>query len=247
MAVRTVRRWWSSNAEPAVELVENVLDDRIQLVRDLRLALALAGSLPGLADDDLEHAGQRGSLQPGDLPRDGGGVANGGGQGSSQAVDQFQRQPVDGRANGRQVAEFAPPQLRRDVADTGDGGEDEVADGSGRGGAGRPDADQLAQPVLDLSLAVGDQVFLGRKVVVDGLLSDLGRARHVGDGDLLITALSEQAGGSVSDMSPGPLLLALAQSGADHASKFSEGALGPDCTLQPGFGPLIRKLPRGPL
>src|SRR5580704_11221007 len=241
MAVRTVRRWWSRNAEPAVELVEKVLDDRIQLVGDLRLALALAGSLPGLADDDLEHAGQRGSLQPGDLQRDGGGVADSGGQGSGQAVGQLQLQPVDGRANGRQVAEFAPPELRRDVADIGDGGEDEVADGSGRGDAGRPGADQLAQPVLDLSLAVGDQVFLGRKVVVDGLLGDLGSARHVGDGDLLIAALGEQAGGSVSDVPPGPLLLALAQSGAAHASKFSEGARSSDCTLQWGFASLIRK------
>src|SRR4029077_3389785 len=97
-------------------------------------------------------------------------VAEGGGEGSGQAVGQPHRQPVDGRANSRQVAEFAPPQFRRDVADIGDGGEDEVADGSGCGGAVRPGADQLTQPVLDLSFAVGDQVFLGRKVVVDGLL-----------------------------------------------------------------------------
>jgi hypothetical protein len=46
-------------------------------------------------------------------------------------------------------------------------------------------------------------------------------------------------------MPPGPLLLALAQSGADHASKFSEGARGPDCTLQPGFGPLVRQATLG--
>jgi len=56
------------------------------------------------------------------------------------------------------------------------------------------------------------------------LLGDLGGARNVGDGDLLVAALGEQAGGSVSDVPPGPLLLALAQSGADHTGKFSESA-----------------------
>src|SRR5450755_2203715 len=89
------------DAEPAVEFVEDVVDDRIELVSDLRLTLAVTGALAGFADDDLEYAGQRDPLQPGDLQRDGGGVADGTGEGGGLAVGQLQRQPVDGRADGR--------------------------------------------------------------------------------------------------------------------------------------------------
>ena len=78
----------------------------------------------------------------------------------------------------------------------------------------RPGADQVAQPVLDLLLAIGDQLLLDRKVVVDGLLGDLGLACHVGDGDVLVAALGEQAASSVGDELAGARLLELAQCGA---------------------------------
>jgi hypothetical protein len=94
---------------------------------------------------------------------------------------------VDGRADGRQVAEFAAPLIRRDGPDPGGGLQDVVADGGRRGDAGRPGPDQVIQPVLYLLLAVGDQLLLGPEVVVDGLLSiftSLGkgafRTAHVG-------------------------------------------------------------------
>jgi ribosomal protein S18 acetylase RimI-like enzyme len=50
-------RYW--NAQPAVEFVEELLNNPKQLVGDLRLALAFAGALAGLADDDLQYPGQR--------------------------------------------------------------------------------------------------------------------------------------------------------------------------------------------
>ena len=129
----------------------------MQLVGDLRLALALEGAPAGFADDDLEHGGERDPLQPGDLWRDGGGVADGAGQDSRLAAGQLQQQPADGRADGGQVAELAAPELRRDAGDPGDGLKDEVADGSRRSRGGRPGADQVNQPVLDLLLAIGDK------------------------------------------------------------------------------------------
>ena len=48
------------------------------------------------------------------------------GQGGGLAVGQLQRQPMDGRTDGRQVAELAMPELRRDAADPGDGFKDEA-------------------------------------------------------------------------------------------------------------------------
>jgi hypothetical protein len=80
----------------------------------------------------------------------------------------------------------------------------------------RPGPDQLAHPLLDLLIAIGDQLLLGRKVVVDGLLGDLGLARHVSHGDILIAALSEQASGGIGDELTGACPLALAQPGASH-------------------------------
>src|ERR1700730_2173990 len=120
------------NAEPAVELVQQVLDHWIQLVGDLRLALAFAGAPPGLADDDLEHASQRDPLQRGDLRRDRGGVADGRGDGGGLAAGPLPSQPAHSRADGRQVAQLAPPLLRRDVADPGDKPQHEFAGGSRR-------------------------------------------------------------------------------------------------------------------
>jgi hypothetical protein len=54
---------------------------------------------------------------------------------------------------------------------------------------------------------------------VDGLLGNLGRARHVGDSDVLMAAFGEQAGGGVRYESPRTRLLALAQSAALHPVK----------------------------
>jgi len=73
---------------------------------------------------------------------------------------------VDGRADGRQVAELAAPELRRDAANPGDGLKDEVADGSRRSNGERPGADQVTQPILDLLLAIGDQLLLGPEVPI---------------------------------------------------------------------------------
>ena len=47
--------------------------------------------------------------------------------------------------------------------------------------------------VLDLLIAVGDQLVLGREVVVDGLFGDLGFTRNIADRDLLIAALRRTA------------------------------------------------------
>jgi hypothetical protein len=137
---------------------------------------------------------------------------------------------VDGRTDGRQVAELATPDLRRDAANPGDGLEDEVADGRGRSNGGRPGADQVAQPILDLLVAIGDQLLLGRKVVVHRLLGDLGLARHVTDGDMFVAALGEQAGRGVGDEPAGARLLELAQSGAGHLTQPSRDAV--DYTLE---------------
>lgn len=110
--------------------MENALDDRIQLVGDLRLAAALAGAPAGLADDDLEHAG------------------------------------------------------------------------SARQSSGR----MLRIPATESRMK--------SRIAAAGVLGDLGLARHITYGNVLIPALSEQASGSVSDESPGARLLALAQAGA---------------------------------
>ena len=96
------------------------------------------------------------------------------------------------------------------------GVEHELADGCGWRGSGFPRADPPAQLLLDLLIAVGDQLFLGLEVVVDGLLGDLGRARHIGDRDLLVTALGEQPRGCVGDGAASAGLLALAQAGGRH-------------------------------
>ena len=86
--------------------------------------------------------------------------------------------------------------------------------------AGRAGADQVAQPILNLLLAVGDQLFLGREVVVDRLLGDLGLARHVADRDMFVAALGEQAGRGVGDEPAGARLLELAQSGSGHLNSL---------------------------
>ncbi len=79
--------WRCWDAQPAIEFVEEVLHHRAQFVSDLGLALAVAGALAGIADDEVEHGGERDALEPGDLWRDGGGIADGGGEGSGLPVD----------------------------------------------------------------------------------------------------------------------------------------------------------------
>jgi hypothetical protein len=44
---------------------------------------------------------------------------------------------------------------------------------------------------LDLLIAVGDQLFLGPKVVVDRLLGDLRFSGDVADGDVLVPPFGE--------------------------------------------------------
>jgi hypothetical protein len=92
---------------------------------------------------------------------------------------------VNRRADCRQVAKLSAPDLRRYGADSGDGFKDEAADRSGRGNGRRAGADEVAQPVLDLLLAVGDQLFFSREIVVDRLLGDFGQTSKW-QGDQLI-------------------------------------------------------------
>ena len=122
------------------------------------LALAVSAALARMADDDLEHCRRARSPGAGRPPaRRPWSRWIAAGEGSSLAVGQLQHQPVNRRADGRQVTELATPDIRRDAADSGDGFEDEAADRSGRSNAGRAGTDQVAQPVLNLLLAIGDR------------------------------------------------------------------------------------------
>src|SRR5207244_10006757 len=113
-------------------------------------------------------------------------------------------------------AEFAAPLPGGNAADPLYGVEHELADGGGRGGSGCPRVDQPAQLILDQLIAVGDQLFLGLEVVVDGLFGDLGLARHVADRDLLIAPFGEQPCGGVRDGGSCAGLLALAHAEIRH-------------------------------
>src|SRR6202034_3103564 len=66
-----------------------------------------------------------------------------------------------------------------------------------------------------------DQVLLGRKVVVDGLLGDFGLAGHVTDGDVPIAALGNQTRGGFGDLLTRPGLFELTQSATGHLSQPS--------------------------
>ena len=77
------------------------------------------------------------------------------------------------------------------------------------------------QLILDQLIAVGDQLVLGLEVVVDGLLGDLGLARHIADRDLLVPALGEQPRGRVGDDLAGAGLLAFAQAGVGHVPSIA--------------------------
>jgi hypothetical protein len=69
-----------------------------------------------------------------------------------------------------------------------------------------------AQPVSNLLVAIDDQLFLAREVVIDSLLRHLGLARHVGHRNLFVSLLGKESGGSVGDEPPGPGLLEFTQS-----------------------------------
>jgi hypothetical protein len=138
---------------------------------------------------------------------------------------------VNGRANGGQVAELAAPLVRWDAANPGNRLEDEFADRCGRGDAGRSRADQLAEPLLDLLVAIGDEPLLSRKIVIDRLLGDLGIPRHVANRDVLVSVLGEQPGRGIRDQSPRARLLPLPQTGAGH--RTSLGLIATTCGLHP--------------
>ena len=112
-------------------------------------------------------------------------------------------------ADHGQIAEFTAPLIGRDVPDPGDGFEDEVSDGGRGRRAGRAEADQLAEPILDLLLPVGDQLLLGREVVVHRLLGDLGLAGHVPDRHVLVAPLGEKPGRRLREKASGTSLFAL--------------------------------------
>ena len=185
------------------------------------MALAGASAPAGLVDDDLVDARECDPLQPRDLRRHVGRLADRGGEGDREPVDRLERQPVDGGADRRQVAELAAPDLGRNGADPVDGPENEITARGRRRNAGRPRANQIAQPILDLLVAVGDEPLLRRKVVVDRLLGDLGLACDVAHGDVLVAALGEQPGRGIRDQPARARLLALAQSRRGHPNKRS--------------------------
>ena len=118
----------------------------------------------------------------------------------------------------------------------------EFADGRGRRGPGGPGADQPGQLILDQLIAVGDQLFLGLEVVVDGLFGDLGLARHVADRDLLVPALGEQPRGRVGDGLARAGLLALAQAEVGHGLSLANI----DSTQNLGLTPIYDTRPRRP-
>jgi hypothetical protein len=123
---------------------------------------------------------------------------------------------VDGGADGGQEAEFAAPLVGGNAADPLDTVKHEFPDGCDRRHSGCPGADHPRQLILDQLIAIGDQLFLGLEVVVDGLFGDLGLARHVADRDLFVSALGEQPCGRVGDDLARAGLLAFAQAGFGH-------------------------------
>jgi hypothetical protein len=65
-------------------------------------------------------------------------------------------------------------------------------------------------------VAIDDQLFLAREVVIDSLLRHLGLACHVGDRNLFVSLLGEESGGRVGDEPPGTRLLEFTQSRVSH-------------------------------
>ena len=70
-------------------------------------------------------------------------------------------------------------------------------------------------------LAIGDQLLLGRKVVVDRLLGDVSLARHVADYDIFVPSFGEEPGRGVGDALTRARLLAFTQSGAGHRTSLA--------------------------
>ncbi len=126
------------------------------------------------------------------------------------------------------------------------GVEHELADGGGRGGSGCPGADQPGQLILDLLIAVNDQLFLGLEVVVDGLLGDLGLARHIADRDLLIPALGEQPRGRVGDDLARAGLLAFAQAEVGHVPSIANFDLTQNLVQTKSYSDIAAAPPGGP-
>jgi len=98
----------------------------------------------------------------------------------------------------------SPRHCRWECGGSPHGVEHELADGGGWGGSGCSHADPPGQSILDQLVAVSDQLFLGLEVVADGLFGDLGLARHVADGDLLILVERRLAVMGLSDRAVGP-------------------------------------------
>ena len=95
-------------------------------------------------------------MHPGDFGRNSGGVADDSGERAGLAVDQLQDQPVDRRTDRRDVTELAAPELRWNVAYPCNHPEDELANRCRRRSFGGARSDQLAEPILNVLLTIGD-------------------------------------------------------------------------------------------
>jgi hypothetical protein len=165
--------------------------------------LTFARAIAGLADNDLKDSAERYPLQSRYFRRNLGGIKDGIGESGGLPLDRFQRQAVHGRADSSQVSQLAAPLLARNAANLLYRVQHEVTNGSSGSRRRRPGTNQIAQPVSDLLVAIDDQLFLAREVVIDSLLRHLGLARHVGHRNLFVSLLGKEPGGSVGDQPPG--------------------------------------------
>jgi hypothetical protein len=182
--------------------------------------VTLARAIAGLADNGLKDSGEGDTLQPRYFRRNLGGISDGIGESDGLSLDHFQRQAVHRRADRSQVPQFAAPLFARDAANMLDRLQHEVANGSSGSRRRRPRTNQIAQSGSNLLVAIDDQLFLAREVVVDGLLRHLGRASHVGHRNLFVSLLGKESGGGIGDEPPSTGLLEFTQSRISHDSSI---------------------------
>jgi hypothetical protein len=100
---------------------------------------------------------------------------------------------------------FAPLPAREEPAWL----EHEASERGNDGFSGFALTNRVEQLVLERLEPVVEEVFLGREVVEDGLLGDVGLARDLGDGDRVEAPLEKKATGGLGDQLARLLFLAL--------------------------------------